>query len=260
MKAKEQRGPAAPPEGDQAERKTSRSNNNTTAPDSAKGGGPPRTHNKASGKKGKPPPPGNGATAQQSQPDTEVERERRHREARAKCEGLAREPHILDRLTEDLERNGMVGEQRAAKLIYLAVTSRLLDQPVSAVVKGPSSVGKNFVADKVLAFFPSSAVCRLTGMSERALAYSDVPLKHRALVVAEAAGLAVGVGAYLMRSLISEGSIQYETVESGPEGLRPRLIERKGPTALLVTTTALRLDAELETRLFSIPIHATCRV
>src|SRR3984893_4488461 len=37
-------------------------------------------------------------------------------------------------------------------------------------------------------------------------------------------------------------------------GLKSRVIERQGPTGLLVTTTALNLDAELETRLFSIPI------
>ena len=40
-----------------------------------------------------------------------------------------------------------LGERRAGKLIYLAVTSRLLDRPVSVAVKGPSSGGKSFVVE-----------------------------------------------------------------------------------------------------------------
>jgi hypothetical protein len=157
-------------------------------------------------------------------------------------------------MASELERSGLVGEQRAGKLLYLVVTSRVLDRPICAVVKGPASAGKNFVTDRIVSLFPSSAVYRLTGMSERALAYGEEPLAHRVLFIEEAAGLTSGTGAYLMRSLISEGRLRYETVESGPDGLKPRVIEREGPTGLLVTTTALSLDAELETRLFSIPM------
>jgi hypothetical protein len=34
---------------------------------------------------------------------------------------------------------------------------------------------------------------------------------------------------YLMRSLLSEGAVRYETVESTKNGIKPRLIEREGP-------------------------------
>jgi hypothetical protein len=158
-------------------------------------------------------------------------------------------------MVSDLGRNGLVGEQRAAKLIYLVLTSGLLNRPLCAVVKGPSSTGKSFITGRVLSLFPASAFYRLSGMSERALAYGKEPLVHRTLVIEEAAGLTGGMGAYLLRSLISEGHLRYETVEHGGDGgLKPRVIERQGPTGLLVTTTALNLDAELETRLFSVPI------
>ena len=45
---------------------------------------------------------------------------------------------------------------------------------------------------------------------------------------------------YLLRSLLSEGRIVYEMVESQPCGLVPRRIEKEGPTGLIVTTTAVR--------------------
>jgi hypothetical protein len=214
----------------------------------------PGSKKQATGRRRDPSPSRNRATLQQAQTDPETERQKKREEAWQACADLAGEFRILDRMVIELERAGLVGEQRAAKLIYLVLVSRLLDRPLCAVVKGPSSAGKNHVTQHALSLFPPSAAYRLTGMSERALAYGKEPLAHRILAIEEAAGLTGGVGAYLMRSLISEGRLRYETVENGQEGLKPRVIEREGPTGLLVTTTALNLDAELETRMFSIPI------
>ena len=91
-------------------------------------------------------------------------------------------------------------------------------------------------------------------MSDRALAYSAEPLRHRHLVIYEAAGMASDFATYLIRSLLSEGRLRYETVEKTDEGLVPRLIEKEGPTGLIVTTTSVRLHPENETRLLSITI------
>jgi hypothetical protein len=139
----------------------------------------------------------------------------------------------------------------------LLLTSRLLARPVSGSIKGPSSAGKSHLVEQALAFFPASAYYTLSAMSERALAYSQEPLAHRVLVIYEAAGLQGEFASYLMRSLLSEGRVRYETVEKTKDGLRPRLIEREGPTGLLVTTTALRLHPENETRMLSLPVTDT---
>jgi hypothetical protein len=64
-------------------------------------------------------------------------------------------------------------------------------------------------------------------------------------------GLSGDFASYLVRSLLSEGRVRYETVEKTKDGLKPRLIEREGPTGLLVTTTAVKLHPENETRLLS---------
>jgi hypothetical protein len=177
--------------------------------------------------------------------------------AREICSGLAAKAKILDEFASELSRVGVVGERRAGKLIYLAVTSRLLHRPVSVAVKGPSSGGKSFVVESTLKFFPPEAFYALTAMSDRALAYSSEPLKHRHLVIYEAAGMASDFATYLIQSLLSEGRLRYETVEKTKEGLVPRLIEREGPTGLIVTTTSLRLHPENETRMLSLTITDT---
>jgi hypothetical protein len=183
--------------------------------------------------------------------------EERRREAWEQCHDIASKPRILDAFAEDLRRRGLAGETDAAKLLYLAITSRLFDRPVSVAVKGPSGGGKSYLTEQVLSFFPAEAYHALSAMSERALVYSAEPLSHRMLVIYEAAGIQGDFGTYLIRSLLSEGRVRYETVEATDEGWRPRLLEREGPTGLIVTTTAASLHPENETRLLSILVTDT---
>jgi hypothetical protein len=185
------------------------------------------------------------------------ERSRKSDEAWVVCRAIATAPRILEAFTEAYEATGAVGEQRIAQTLYLALTSRFLSRPVSVAVKGPSSAGKSFTVESVLRFFPVEAAHCVTAVSDRALAYMEADLAHRFLVVFEAAGMAGEFASYLMRSLLSEGRLVYEVVEKTANGLRPRRIEKQGPTGLLVTTTAVRLHPENETRLLSLQVTDT---
>ena len=173
------------------------------------------------------------------------------------CKELAHESNIIAKFADVLEASGVAGERNALQLLYLSVTSRLLERPVSVAVKGPSSGGKSFTTESVLKFFPESAYYSRSAMSDRALAYGEESLKHRMLVICEAAGMQGEMATYLLRSLLSEGCIQYETVEKTPEGLKPKIIYREGPTGLLITTTAVKLHPENETRLLTVTITDT---
>ncbi|MBA3688917.1 MAG: hypothetical protein H0W81_08835 [Chloroflexi bacterium] len=190
-----------------------------------------------------------------------VRREQQRAETWAQAKALATRSDILADFASAFHRSGVAGEDRNGKLLYLAVTSRLLggptDRPVSVAIKGPSAAGKSFVAQQVLRFFPEDAYHAVTGMSERAMAYSTEPLSHRMLVVYEAAGLAGDFASYLVRSLLSEGRLRYETVEKTRDGLEPKVIEREGPTGLIVTTTNVSLHPENETRLLSLTVADT---
>jgi hypothetical protein len=186
----------------------------------------------------------------------ETEAQERSREAWAKCEELARSVNILEHFYQTLRASGFAGERQTAMILYLALNSRHLDtkQLVNVAVKGPSSAGKSFVVEKVLEFFPGEAYYFLTSMSERALAYSEESLAHRFLVLAEAAGMSGEFATYLIRSLLSEGRLRYETVEKTADGLEARLIEREGPTRLIATTTRIKLHPENETRMLTVRV------
>jgi hypothetical protein len=178
-------------------------------------------------------------------------------QAAAVAGDLIREPDLLSRFAVDISRAGLAGEVRNAKVLYLVQTTRLFDRPVNAAVKGPSSAGKNFTVKKVTRFFPNEAYWSRTSMSDRTLAYSEEDFRHRHLVLYEAAGMTSDIATYLMRSLLSEGCIDYEVVEKTKDGMRPRVIRKEGPTGLITTTTAAGLHPENETRLLSLTITDT---
>ena len=186
-----------------------------------------------------------------------IERELRRRASWELCAEIAQHPDLLGLLADELERTGLVGEERVVKLLYLALTSRLLERPVSVVLKGPSAGGKSYTLERVLELIPQDAYYELTAMSERALAYGTEPLAHRHLIIYEAAGLEGEFASYLLRSLLSEGRLRYETVVKTDHGLEVQLVERQGPTGLIVTTTAISLHPENETRMLSIPVTDT---
>jgi hypothetical protein len=174
----------------------------------------------------------------------------------------AHDQDILKRMVRALRVcMGLVGENRNAKLTFLGITSRLLGKQVSIVVKGLSSSGKSYTVECVLALFPPEAVYTMTAMSERALIYLDEPLAHRTVVLFEATALREGrekaednQTAYIVRSLLSEGRIEYPTVVRDEDGtLRTVKLVKEGPTNLLTTTTSVSLHGENETRMFSLP-------
>jgi Domain of unknown function (DUF3854) len=156
---------------------------------------------------------------------------------------------------------GFTGEYRNAKLTYLAITSRILDDPVSLAIKGLSSSGKSYTVGTVLKFFPDEAVITMTAMSERALIYMEDDFAHRTLVLFEAVALREerektesNLTAYIVRSLLSEGEIRYPVAVRGADGKTVTdWIKKKGPTNLIVTTTAASLHGENETRMLSLP-------
>lgn len=182
-------------------------------------------------------------------------------EAKAKATNLLASGDLLTDFGALTRELGLIGEDKISKLLYLALTSRLLDKPISVVVKGPSSGGKSYSVETVLKTIPDTAYLDFTSMSEHALIYDDRPIDHRFIVLYEAAGMGTdkqgepNTLAYCIRSLLSEGHISYVTVDKTDEGMQARIIERTGPTGLITTTTWSSLHPENETRMLSVTVR-----
>ena len=174
-------------------------------------------------------------------------------ELRARSQIIADQPYILSCLDESLRRQRYAGSTDISQFVFLALQTRFFENPVSLAIKGTSSSGKSYALRRALDFVPNDGVEVLHGLSEMALTYSNLDLRHRYLVIQEAAGMSEGRGRALLRQLLSEGRARYLTVQqtgNGLESLEPPAIE--GPTGLIMTTTAHALHPEDETRILSV--------
>ena len=156
------------------------------------------------------------------------------------------------RLVRLLDRLGLAGERANGCIVYLVLTSRIQDRPISLTVRGESSAGKPYTVMVMLILFPPEAFMALTGLSKQALIYSDEPLSHRTVVIFERPGAAAAD--YNIRTLQSEGKIVFDTVERDPSTNRQRTVRvaKEGRTNFVFTTTAPEIHPETETRHLSI--------
>ena len=168
---------------------------------------------------------------------------------------LARLRRILDEVGKEVRSRGLVGEERLAKTIYLVFTSRLLTSRFPPPSKAMAS-GKSYTLE-TSRFFPPEAYLEFTGMSEKALVYSTEEYANRTIIIYEVTALREGVEddmtSYFVRSLLSEGRIDYEvTIRDTHGGFTTKKIRKEGPTNLVFTTTKTQVHAENETRVLSL--------
>jgi uncharacterized protein YerC len=175
------------------------------------------------------------------------------KELEDKSADLAEDPDLMERLDQAFDQQGLVGEDKNARLGYLAATARLFKRPTNLAFKGQSSTGKSNLLDAILNLLPETAYFNYTTVSQKYLAYTRDNLSHAIVVIYEARGMGDDEAlAYMVRSLLSEGQVVVGTVVRDDEGdFVAQKVVKPGPTALFTTSTLPELDADMETRLLS---------
>jgi hypothetical protein len=175
---------------------------------------------------------------------------------------LAHTGDLLAAAAETTGQLGVTGETRVVKATCLAAVSQVLSEPVSLVIKGGSAGGKSYSTRNTLCLFPGEDFYQVTAGSQRSLIFTGEEFSHRTIVMFEATALREvaekrdgDITAMLVRTLLSEGQLIYDITERGEDGkMGTRRIVKRGPTNLIVTTTADNLHHENETRLLSLAV------
>jgi DNA primase len=158
-------------------------------------------------------------------------------------------PNLLQRIAEDFDACGLVGEATNKLTAYLACVSRLLASPLAIVVQSSSAAGKTSLMDAVLAFMPEEARIRYSAMTGQSLYYmGQTDLKHRILALAEEEGAARA--SYALKLLQSDGELTMAATGKDPQSgaLVTQEYHVEGPVMLMLTTTAIDIDEELMNR------------
>ena len=172
-------------------------------------------------------------------------------EERAEAEAFGRDPRLIDRILQDFELCGLVGEEANKLLCYLAAVSRKMDDPLSVLILSSSGAGKTALQDAALMLCPPEDMVRLTSLTGKALFYKGrKSLKHKLLALEEGAG--AQEASYAIRNLISAKQLIIETTVKDLGTGRLTTVENRveGPTAVFITTTDPDVDPETRSRFF----------
>jgi DNA primase len=169
---------------------------------------------------------------------------------------MLRDPCLLERVLEDFEKCGVVGEETNKKIGYLAAVSRLLEKPLAIVVQSASSAGKSSLMEAVLDFMPEEQRENYTAMTGQALFYmGQKNLKHKILAISEQQG--ADRASYPLKLLQSEGVLKIAS--TGKDPVSGKLVthdyEVEGPVMLFLTTTAQDVDEELMNRAIALTVN-----
>jgi DNA primase len=168
---------------------------------------------------------------------------------RADALTFLKSPDLLARVTADFVKVGMVGEATNCLVGYLAAISRKLDRPLAVIVQSTSAAGKSALMEAVLGFVPHEELVAFSAMTGQSLFYmGERDLAHKVLAIAEEEG--AERAAYALKLLQSEGRLSIAS--TGKDNASGRLVthtyEVSGPTAIILTTTAIDVDEELLNR------------
>lgn len=168
---------------------------------------------------------------------------------RVRAMELLQDPRLLDRILEDFEACGVVGEETNKLLGYLAAVSRKLEEPLAVIVQSSSAAGKSSLMEAVLAFVPEEERVKYSAMTGQSLFYmGETDLAHKVLAIVEEQGAERAT--YALKLLQSEGELTIASTGKDPS--TGRLVTQeyrvKGPVMILLTTTAIEIDEELLNR------------
>jgi DNA primase len=100
---------------------------------------------------------------------------------------LLTSPTLFDQIVSDMDALGYVGEELNKQLVYIAASSRKLEDPISILILSASAAGKSYLVDTVRKLIPPEDVIAVTSLSDQALNYiPDGELMHKFLILGEA--------------------------------------------------------------------------
>lgn len=177
---------------------------------------------------------------------------------RSQALDLLKSPDLIQRILDDFDRCGVIGEHSNKLMGYLACVSRKLDKPLAVIIQSTSAAGKSALMDAILDLMPENERVHYSAMTGQSLFYmGETNLKHKILAIAEEEG--ASNASYALKLLQSEGELTIAS--TGKDDTSGELVTKEyrveGPVMLFLTTTAIDIDEELMNRCLVLTVNET---
>jgi len=150
---------------------------------------------------------------------------------------LLKNPNLVDEIDNDISKLGYVRERKNKILLYLVMTSRLMDNPLHSVIISRSSAGKSQLANIIEDLCPPEDLVSISDLSAQAFYYfGENDLTHKLVVIGERAGSESSE--YPIRELISKKSIckAIPVKDKATGQIKTERITVHGPISYIETT------------------------
>lgn len=170
---------------------------------------------------------------------------------------LLKSQNLFEKISADIAGIGVAGEENLALMLYVIMTSRLLDKPLSAIVQGASASGKSFIIETVAKLMPPEALIQAHDFSDQALYYlPSGSLVHKIVISGERVYEYRSKDGYAedntkaFREMVASYELRKAVTIKGQDG-KPKtaVIHQPGPISYLENTTATNIRDEDATRL-----------
>ena len=163
---------------------------------------------------------------------------------------------LFQQISEDITDIGVAGEEELALILYIIMTSRLLEKPLSAIIQGASSSGKTFIIETIAKLMPSEDVVQAHDFTDQVFYYMpEGSLRHKVVISGERLHERCGKDGEVQdnskafREMVGSGYLRKAvTIKDGGQ-LKSKIIEQPGPIAYIESTTATAIHDEDATRL-----------
>ena len=149
-----------------------------------------------------------------------------------------KQPKLVKRTLEMIRQSGLIGEQKNGLLLFFLYLSRLMDEPLHAIIFGKSGSGKTWLQTKISECLPEESVRTITSLTENTLYYSTKDYwKHKVLLIEDLEGV---YNAFLpLREFMSKQSIIKLTTDKDAKGNNvQKELKVEGPICVSGATTS----------------------
>lgn len=155
----------------------------------------------------------------------------------------------MDRIINESNKTGIIGNDRAKKHIALACVSTLNLNPdltLNVIVEGEAGIGKTSLVKSILSLFPEDKIICRSRLSAKALDHMEDNLDGKILFIEELSG---NDSTYSTKIMISEHVLKADIVQqnNGEHRTQTKVLSAIG-TSFITTTTQPPFDLELESR------------
>jgi len=158
-------------------------------------------------------------------------------EEKSQAMNFLKSADLIKHTLETIKRTGLVGEKKNALLLFFLYLSRLMDEPLHAIIFGKSGSGKTYLQTKISECLPEESLRTITSLTENTLYYSAKGFwKHKVLLIEDLEGV---YNAFLpLREFMSKQSITKLTTDKDAKGNNvQKVLKVEGPICVSGATT-----------------------